>query len=95
MLGPFLNNPGKKFKMLKMLLLLLKHSIIKKLTEEMVNSQILIGLLISSWNKLLLLDQPSEKESMTMFMTIDLIVCFLGKEMKTLKKAFGVDDQGD
>jgi hypothetical protein len=60
-----------------------KHSITKKLKEEMVNSLILNGLLTSSKSKLLPLVTPSEVELMTMYMMKDLTACSTEEPMRT------------
>lgn len=66
-----------------------------KLIEEMVNLLILIGLLISSWKKLLPSDKPLETELKTMSMMIDLIVCSIEKVTETSKVEYGDYDRTD
>jgi hypothetical protein len=85
-----LTKPSLKPKETSKLLLI---STPKKLTEETVNSPILIGLLISSWNKLLPLVLPSETELMITSMMKDLTVCSQEKVMLMLKLVFGDYDQ--
>ena len=84
-LGNYLENLMKLSKMLKTILLPKKLSMNKKLTEETLNSLILIGLLTSSWNKLLPSVPLSEKELMTTSMMKDLMICSPERVTKTLK----------
>lgn len=74
-LGNYPDNLTKPLLMLKKTSPPKKLSTNKKLTEEILNLLILIGLLTSSWNKLLPSVPLSEKELMTTFMTKDLMTC--------------------
>jgi len=74
-LGNYPENLTKPLLMLKKTSPPKKLSTNKKLTEEILNLLILIGLLTSSWNKLLPSVPLSEKELMTTFMTKDLMTC--------------------
>jgi len=82
MLGLSQDNLIKMLLMLKTSSLLKKHSITKKLIEEMVKKLILTGSLNSSKNKLLLLVKPLEVESMITFMTKDSMICLTEEEMQ-------------
>lgn len=66
-----------------------------KLTEEMENLLILIGLLISSWKKLLPSDKLLETELKTMSTMKDLMICSPEKVMPTLKVVYGDYDRTD
>ena len=93
MLGNYPEAPTNLLLMLKTPSKPLLISISKKLTEEMVNSPILIGLLTSSWKKLLPSVLPSEKELTITFMMKDLILCSTEQVMKTSLKEYGDYDQ--
>ena len=82
-LGNYPDNLTKPLLMLKPTSPPKKLSTNKKLTEEILNSLILIGLLISSWNKLLPSVPLSEKELMTTFMMKDLMTCSPEPPMNT------------
>jgi hypothetical protein len=82
-LGNYPDNLTKPLLMLKKTSPPKKLSTNKKLTEEILNLLILIGLLISSWNKLLPSVPLSEKELMTTFMMIDLMTCSPETPMST------------
>lgn len=56
-----------------------------------MNLLILIGLLISLWNKLPPLDKLLEIELKTTFMMEDMITCLVEKEMHKLKQVYGDD----
>merc|ERR1711970_139047 len=82
-LGNYPDNLMKPLLMLKKTSLPKKLSTNKKLTEETLNSLILIGLLTSSWNKLLPSVPLSEKELMTTSMTKDSMTCSPERVMTT------------
>jgi len=87
------NSPDNLTKMLLMLRMISptkKLSSTKKLTEEMVNSPILNGLLISSKNKLPLSVTPSEVELMTTSTMKDSIACSQEKPMIMSKQVLMV-----
>merc|ERR1712194_816022 len=85
----------KKCKLISKSNLLLKKKLStnKKLTEEILNLLILIGLLTSSWNKLLPSVPLLEKELMTTFMTKDLMTCSPDNPMSTTNSDRTVSDQ--
>lgn len=82
-LGNYPDNLTKPLLMLKKTSLPKKLSTNKKLTEEILNLLILIGLLTSSWNKLLPSVPLSEKELMTTSMTKDSMTCSPERVMTT------------
>ena len=82
-LGNYPDNLTKPLLMLKPTSPPKKLSTNKKLTEEILNLLILIGLLTSSWNKLLPSVPLSEKELMTTSMTKDLMTCSPERVMTT------------
>ena len=90
-LGNYPDNLTKPLLMLKPTSPPKKLSTNKKLTEEILNLLILIGLLTSSWNKLLPSVPLSEKELMTTFMTKDLMTC--SPETLMITKNHTVSDQ--
>merc|ERR1711981_1027507 len=87
-LGNYPDNLTKPLLMLKKTSLPKKLSTNKKLTEEILNLLILIGLLTSSWNKLLPSVPLSEKELMTTSMTKDSMTCSLERVMITTMPFF-------
>merc|ERR1711935_567914 len=91
-LGNYPDNLTKPLLMLKPISPPKKLSTKWKLTEEILNSLILIGLLTSSWNKLLPSVPLSEKELMTTFMMKDLMTCSLENLMITLMPSFDQTD---
>merc|ERR1711935_377057 len=91
-LGNYPDNLTKPLLMLKPTSPPKKLSTKWKLTEEILNSLILIGLLTSSWNKLLPSVPLSEKELMTTFMMKDLMTCSLENLMITLMPSFDQTD---
>merc|ERR1711935_1225312 len=91
-LGNYPDNLTKPLLMLKPTSPPKKLSTKWKLTEEILNSLILIGLLTSSWNKLLPSVPLSEKELMTTSMTKDLMTCSLENLMITLMPSFDQTD---
>ena len=84
MLGLSQDNLIKMLLTLKTSSLLKKHSITKKLIEEMVKKLILTGLLNSSKNKLLLLVKLLEVESTIMSMMKDSTICLTEEVMQML-----------
>merc|ERR1712086_1026311 len=92
-LGNYPDNLTKPLLMLKKTSPPKKLSTNKKLTEEILNLLILIGLLTSSWNKLLPSVPLSEKELMTTFMTKDLMTCSPELLMTTTNSDRTVSDQ--
>jgi len=92
-LGNYPDNLTKPLLMLKKTSPPKKLSTNKKLTEEILNLLILIGLLTSSWNKLLPSVPLSEKELMTTFMTKDLMTCSPDNPMFTTTSDHTVSDQ--
>merc|ERR1711935_1132700 len=94
-LGNYPDNLTKPLLMLKKTSPPKKLSSNKKLTEEILNLLILIGLLTSSWNKLLPSVSLLEKELMTTFMTKDLMTCSPDNPMSTTNSDRTVSDQID
>ena len=92
-LGNYPDNLTKPLLMLKKTSPPKKLSTKWKLTEEILNLLILIGLLTSSWNKLLPSVPLSEKELMTTFMTKDLMTCSPENPMTTTNSDHTVSDQ--
>jgi len=87
-LGNYPDNLTKPLLMLKKTSPPKKLSTNRKLTEEILNLLILIGLLTSSWNKLLPSVPLSEKELMTTSMTKDSMTCSLERVMITTMPFF-------
>jgi hypothetical protein len=94
-LGNYPDNLTKPLLMLKKTSPPKKLSTNKKLTDVILNSLILIGLLTSSWNKLLPSVPLSEKELMTTFMMKDLMTCSPENPMNTTISDLTVSDQID
>jgi len=85
MLGNSQDNQTKMLLMPRTILPPKKHSTTKKLIEEMVNSLILNGSLMSSKSKLLPLVTLSETELTTTSMMKDSIACSQEKPMEMLR----------